>query len=140
MVILVFKLDTIELEAHILEELKSIKELVNLKEVHFVQNNSRSEEGTYIFSDQQGYHFVYSERGIETKHKVTDNLFEITFWTIDLLISSVAMELLRKNILDVGNQRQYIFEQELILYDKISLNYKKAAEIRIDEILKQNPL
>ncbi|WBF40503.1 Imm63 family immunity protein [Lactiplantibacillus plantarum] len=28
---------------------------------------------------------MYSERGTENKHNVTDNLFEITYWVIILL-------------------------------------------------------
>lgn len=135
-----YKLNTMELEVHILEVLKPIKGLLNMRETHFASNNSGSEEGTYIFSDQQGYHFVYSEKGCETKHNVTDNLFEITFWTVNSLVSSVALELLRKNIFEVENQRKYIFEQKLKLFEKIGSNYKKAAEIQIDESIKQNPL
>lgn len=135
-----FKFDTMELEMHILEELKPVKELLNLEEIHFMPNNSGSEEGIYIFSDHQGYHFVYSEKGCETKHNVTDNLFEITFWTANSLISSLALELLKRNIFEVENQRKYLFDQNLILFEKIGSNYKKAAEIYIDENLKQNPL
>ena len=135
-----FKLDTKDLGHHILNEIRPIKELVNFKELHFTKNTSGSEEGTYIFSDQQEYHFVYSERGNETKHKVTDNLFEITFWTIDSIVGSIAFDLMKKNIKEVENQRKYIFEQRLMLLEKIGTNYKKACEIEIDEILKENPL
>lgn len=134
------KLNTMELEEHILDELKPIKELLNLQDIHFAQNDSGSEEGTYIFSDHQGYHFVYSERGCETQHNVTDNLFEITFWAADSLIGSIAMELLQKNIHEVKDQRKYLFEQIRILFEKIGSNYLKAEEIRIDEILKNHPL
>ncbi len=134
------KLDTKDLESHILNEIKPIKEFINFKELHFTKNSSGSEEGIYIFSDQQGYHFVYSERGNETKHKVTDNLFEITFWTINSFVGSIAFDFMKKNIKDVENQRKYVFEQRLMLLGKIGTNYKKAGEIEIDEILKENPL
>ncbi len=135
-----FRLDTKDLEAHILKEIEPIHGLINLKEFHFTKNSLGSEEGTYIFSDQQGYHFIYSERGNETKHKLTDNLFEITFWTINSIVSSIAFDLMKKNIKKGENQRKYIFEQRLILLEKIGVNYKKAGEIEIDEILKENPL
>lgn len=135
-----FRLDTKGLEVHILKEVKPIQELANLKELFFAKNNSGSEEGTYIFSDQQGYHFVYSERGSETKHNVTDNLFEISFWTANSLVSTIALDLMKKNIKKGENQRKYIFEQRLMLLEKIGINYKKAGEIEIDEILKENPI
>lgn len=135
-----FKINTKDLEIHILQEIKPIQELVNLQELHFDKNHSGSEEGTYVFSDQQGYHYVYSERGSETKHNVTDKLFEITFWTINSLASNIAFDLLKKNIEMVENQRRYIFDKRLMLLEKVGSNYRKAGEIEIDEILKENPL
>lgn len=135
-----FKMDTKNLEIYLLKEIKPIRDLINLQDFHFEKNSPGSVEGTYIYSDQQGYHFVYSERGSETKHNVTDNLFEITFWVINSLVYSIAFDLLKKNIKKVENQRKYLFEQQLILLEKVGSNYKKAGEIEIEEILKNNPL
>lgn len=135
-----FKLDSSDLEMHILKEIEPIKEMVKSEQIHFYKNSSGSDEGIYIFSDLQGYHFVYSERGEETKHKVTDSLFEITFWVINHLVSSVALEMLKENVNKVENQRQYIFEKRLELLELVGTNYKKAGEIQISEILKDNPL
>lgn len=134
-----FRLDTKDLEAHILNEVSPIKDLIEFKELYFTKNSSGSEDGTYIFSDQQGYHFVNSERGNEIKHKVTDNLFEITFWTINYLVGIIAFDLMEKNIKKGENQRKYIFKQRINLLERIGNNYKKAGEIEIDEILKENP-
>ena len=135
-----FKLDSSDLEMHILKEIEPIKEMVKSEQIHFYKNSSGSDEGIYIFSDLQGYHFVYSERGEETKHKVTDSLFEITFWVINHLVSSVALEMLKENVNKVKDQRQYIFEKKLELLEIVGTNYKKAGEIQIIEILKDNPL
>lgn len=126
-----------DLVNHILQEISPIREMINLSSIYFFENNSGSEEGLYIFSNQKGYHFVYSERGIETTHKVTDNLFEITFWTIETLAFSSALDSLDKN---VKNQRKYIFEQELKLYELVGENYRKVGEAHINEILRYNPL
>lgn len=135
-----FKLDTLELQTHILKELEPIQDLMDLEDYHFERNSAGSREGTYIFSDEQGYHFVYSERGLETTHKVTEELFEITFWVIMPVVDSIVFDLLRKNIDSIENQRKYIYEQELLFLEKIGPNYKKAGEIRIDEKLKEDPL
>ena len=135
-----FKWDSSDLEMHILKEIEPIKEMVKSEQIHFYKNSSGSDEGIYIFSDLQGYHFVYSERGEETKHKVTDSLFEITFWVINHLVSSVALEMLKENVNKVKDQRQYIFEKKLELLEIVGTNYKKAGEIQISEILKDNPL
>lgn len=133
------RLDNESLESYILNTMKPIQDLVNLEELYFMQNHSGSAEGVYIFSDEQGYHFVYSERGSETRHKLTDNLFEITYWTIHEFVSSIAFEMLKNNISMIENQREYIFKQSLSLMEKIGPNFKKEEEIRIDELIKENP-
>lgn len=129
-----------DLENHILQEINPIREMVDLSCIYFFENTSGSEEGLYIFLNQRGYHFVYTERGIETMHKITDSLFEITFWTIKTLILSSASDLLDKNIDKVKNQGQYIVEQELKLFELVGGNYRKVGEAYISEILKENSL
>ncbi len=100
--------------------------MVDLSYIYFSDNNLGS-EGLYIFMNQQGYHFVYSERGTEITHKVTDNLFEISFWTIRALISDIESDLLKKNIGKVKNQRHYIFEQRLRLLELVREDYRKVG-------------
>jgi hypothetical protein len=79
-----------ELKNYILDKLTPIKELINWKYHNFCKNNNGSEEGLYIYSDKQGYHFVCSERGSETMHKVTDSIFEISYWTINSIVCDIA--------------------------------------------------
>ena len=126
-----------DLENHILKEISPIREMVDLSYIYFSDNNLGSEEGLYIFMNKQGYHFVYSERGKETTHNVTDNLFEITFWVIRSLIFSSVLSTLDKN---VKNQRKYIFEQELKLLELVGEDYRKVGEAHINEILRYYPL
>lgn len=140
-ILMLFKiLNNKDLENYILQEISPIREMVDLSYIYFSDNNLGSEEGLYIFMNQQGYHFVYSERGIETTHKVTDNLFEISFWTIRALISDIESDLLEKNIGKVKNQRQYIFEQRLRLLELVGEDYRKVGEAHINEILRYYPL
>jgi hypothetical protein len=39
----------------------------------------------------------------------------------------------------IEDERKFVFEQQLILLEKIGDNYKKAGEIEISEILKRCP-
>lgn len=134
----VFQLTTMELGVHITEVLTPIYSLLDLGRFYF-SSETRGAEGFYIFSDEKGYHMVYSERGCESTHKITDNLFEITFWVADALIGNIAFRSLGKDSDEMADQRKFLFEQELKLFEKLGPNYKKAAEIRIDEILKEYP-
>ena len=132
-------LTTEQLREHILQELNKIN-ISQINNYYFEKNNAGGREGTYVYSDSQGYHYVYSEKGNESKHKITDNVFDVSFWVIDSVISSLAIDYMRKNIQPGENQRKVIFAKELELLKEIGENYYKAGEIEIDEILKENPL
>lgn len=110
------------------------------EEYYFSINNSGSEEGVYIFSDEKGYHLVQSERGNETSHKLTDNKFEISFWVIKLIVRTLAIDYMRKNVKPGENQREMILKKEIELLGIAGENYLKVGEVYINEMLKENPL
>lgn len=110
------------------------------EEYYFSKNNSGSEEGVYIFSDEKGYHIVHSEKGSETSHKLTDNKFEISFWVIKLIVRTLAIDYMRKNVKPGENQREMILKKELELFGTVGKNYFKVGEVYINEMLKENPL
>lgn len=133
------QLSTTELKAHILEELKPIREYVDLQ--HFFFNDkTHGEEGCYIFSDKNGYHYVQSERGNEELHKITNELFEITFWTLHDAIIKAVFHSMPSTLQSSREQRQYMLEQEIFLLEKMGSKYKEAGETEIYEMLKENPL
>jgi hypothetical protein len=133
------KLNTEQLRKYIIQEVSKIVDILP-DNYYFQKNNSRSNEGTYIYSDKIGYHIVYSEKGSENSHKITDNEFEISFWVLNSIVRAMAIDYMRKNIKSGENQREIIFNRELELLDKAGENYRKAGEIYISEILKKNPL
>jgi hypothetical protein len=132
-------LTTKQLEEYIMTELAR-GNCVIPDTFYFVKNKIEGEDCTYIFSDKQGYHIVQSERGSEITHKLTDDIFEITFWTISMIFRTMAIKYMAKVVKPGDNQRKIIFEKELDLYKQIGDSYLKAGEIRIGEIIKNNPL
>jgi len=129
-----------ELREHILvlyENLKPYNGDCQL-DICFDENNLNS-EGLFVFSNHQGYHYLYSERGEETTHKVTDDIFEISFWIFQPVTSSIAFEFAAKNIEQKKSRRQIAFEKQLEYLDILGENFRKRGEIEIDEILKVYP-
>ena len=81
---------TEELKKIIELELKMIPNECQVDAPFFEKNTERSPEGTYVFSDSQGYHYVYSERGSESIHKITDDTFEIRYWVVSPIVFTIA--------------------------------------------------
>lgn len=136
---------TEELKTHIFRELEPIREYVDLRDLYF-DDQTHGEEGTYVFFssskdwhsrlDYAGYHFVHSERGNEELHKITDKLFEITFWTIEERVHRYAIEEACKHYSSGKEFFAYMDKITLALLAKVGPNYRKAGEIMIDELNK----
>lgn len=106
-----FKLSTEDLKIHIVERASRLGDLSRINEYNFAENNHGSADGFYIYSDGQRYHFVYSERGTENTHNVTDNLFEITYWVISSITDTLAIGYMRTHVLPNQSQRKVIFDK-----------------------------
>lgn len=132
-------LNTEQLKDYIIEVSSKVTSKLP-EEYYFSINNSGSEEGVYIFSDEKGYHLVQSERGNETSHKLTDNKFELSFWVIKLIVRTLAIEYMRKNVKPGESQRQIILKKELELLGTVGESYFKIGEVYLNETLKENPL
>lgn len=130
---------TRELEGEILKKVEILKACDEISiDFIFERNRENGKDGVYIWADNQGYHFVVSERGCELKHKVTDNVFEINFWVVYPLVSRMAFEYEYKNR-NNRNSREVAFAKMLEYLSALGVNYRKRGEIEIDEILKVNP-
>lgn len=107
--------------------------------INFDNDTQSGYEGTYVFSDKQGYHYVETERGNEIVHKVTDDVFEINYWVLEPIVSRIAFDFEAKNRLASEDSRKIVFKKKLELFSSIGKNYKKREEIEQDEILEMFP-
>ena len=108
-------------------------------DVYFANGTPNNIEGNYCYSNEYGYHYCFTERGVVTMHKTTQDLFEISFWVIKGQIFSMALEYELKNRIKGQDPRRLLFKKELQLFDLIGEDYRKQAEIDIHEILKTHP-
>jgi len=134
-------LTTKELENVIMKYIKDFEEITNRKyTINFKENMANGADGTYVFSNYQGYHYVDSERGIEITHKITDDVFEISFWTLNPYIIMISFEYERANRKKGTNSREVALNKQLELWGMLGDNFRKRGEIEVSEVLKANPL
>ena len=133
-------LTTDELKRSIKVKISELKDIKNVGDIRFEKNIKNGEDGTYIFADEQGYHYVQMERGKEQRHKVTDDVFEICFWCLYDLICIASFNYEFENRKENINSREAAFNKQLEYLSLLGDNFKKRGEIEISEILKAHPL
>lgn len=136
-------LTTKEIKEKVLEKIKILKKSqknnLDIEHIYFGEGNFQNREGISVFSNVKGYHVIYTERGKEMRHLVTDNLFELMYWIFRDIIFSIASEYEKKNRIKNQDFRRVIFMKEIELFSIIDTNLAKRCEIEIDEILKIAP-
>lgn len=128
-------LTTKELENYVREKIN----LLNINSIgpHYFDEQTHGEEGVYVYSNSNGYHYVISERGSETQHKITDSVFEITFCTLEGIVSEISYHSVPKDV--QGDKRRYVFNKMIELLARVGDNYKQAGELAIEEHLRIAP-
>lgn len=134
-----------ELRHHINKVYSNVESLAEKDEVYmqlnvaFENEMPRGMEGIYCYSDVDGYHYRYVERGVVQKHDITQSLFEITYWVIEPQILSMAVKYERKHRINNQDSRRIMFEKELQFFEILGDDYKQKAENDINKILEEHP-
>jgi hypothetical protein len=140
-----FYLDTKGLEKYINDIFSRLKPIADEYEIFkelnicFSETTPLNYQGVYCYSDKKGYHYCCTERGEVTLNNRTHSLFEITYWAIESPVFNMASDYEKKNRVHGQDFRRVIFQKELELFEELGGNYRKRAEIDIDEILAVAP-
>ncbi|MEL7607684.1 hypothetical protein SDC9_50958 [bioreactor metagenome] len=49
-------------------------------DISFSTGTPQNKEGVYCYSDENGYHYCYTERGKVSMHKITKDFFELSYF------------------------------------------------------------
>lgn len=137
-------LSTYELELYIkekyLEKLKIfLKEDVKLEGVFFDIGYDNSPEGTYVYTNENGYNYLFTEKGKIREHQTTNEIFQITYWVIDQSIFSIALKYATHNR-DYGMDfRRKLFEKEREVWFFLDNEGYNQKCYEIENVLKENP-
>lgn len=137
-------LDDRSLEQYIRSQYAKIQSIAERMQVYRPQNdifheNTASEDGSYCFSDQAGYHYRVIERGAVITDIVTEDLREITYLVLSNEIFWMAAEYEVKHRIEGQDFRRLLFETELILWNAIGEYYAKRALKKIKNTLQEAP-
>ena len=117
----------------------SLRKTIKLTNVFFVKGNGNSQEGTYVYTNEKGYNYLFTEKGKIQKHEVTMELFQIVYWVMDKVVFSAALKYATENRVQNRDFRRILFEKEKELWNILD---KKGYEMKcseIQEILHENP-
>lgn len=108
-------------------------------DVYFGPSRPQNSEGAFAFTDEFGYHYAFSEKGKVRIHKVSDDIFDASYWILSDQVFNMALEYAKYHQIPGRDFRRVLFAKELELFKSLGPNYVKRAEIAIDEILKREP-
>ncbi|MDE5985432.1 MAG: immunity 63 family protein [Eubacterium sp.] len=132
-------LSTGELEMVIKKRIKEKLPNSNLDSIMFCVGHDNSIEGTYIFSDENAYHFVFTEKGRICEHKILNSVDDVLWYVLDNIIFDISLEYAKKNHIDGMDFRRPLFEKEIELFSIFGKEFKKRKLDEICSVLENNP-
>lgn len=138
-------LPTAEFQRYILTKYESLRksasddEIFEELDVYFGEGTPGNAEGSYAFSDELGYHYAFTEKGRVSSHRISEDLFDVSYWIFTDQIFKMALNYATEHQQPNQDFRSVLFAKELELFGALGDNYLKRAQIAMDETLKDNP-
>lgn len=130
---------TIELKRYIINQIENKIGSVDWRKINFAEGNENSAEGTYIFSRDNVYHILFTEKGKVREDKITTDEKEVIRSILDIVSFDIAMEFAISNREKNKDFRRKLFEKEVEIYSLFGETFEKSKKREIEEILKENP-
>ena len=130
---------TIELKRYIINQIENKIGSVDWRKINFAEGNENSAEGTYIFSRDNVYHILFTEKGKVREDKITTDEKEVIRSVLDIVSFDIAMEFAISNTEKNKDFRRKLFEKEVEIYSLFGETFEKSKKREIEEILKENP-
>lgn len=105
----------------------------------FDKPKSANLEGTYVFSDNEMYHYVFIERGKVGFYNRYTKLVDIYYAVIKDLIAPIAKDYEFKNRNRGQDFRRIWFSKELVLWALFGEELYNKAKREIDAIILNHP-
>lgn len=108
-------------------------------DVNFGLGTPNNREGVYAYSDADGYHYAFTEKGCVASHQTSDNLFDVSYWIIKDHVSQMASRFAARHRKPDEDFRRTLFSKELELLNLVGPEYAKKRAEEIQGILAVNP-
>ncbi|MEM9859817.1 MAG: Imm63 family immunity protein [Bacteroidota bacterium] len=121
-------------------QIASAAELINApKNLLPSYDRPRQDAHPYIEVDSLGYHFIISERFIELERRTTNDINDLIYWVLDGITHEMAVRKELKYRKEREDFRRQLFEIQVDLMEKVSIDYAKRLKKKISEILNVSP-
>jgi len=130
---------TIELEQYVTNQIENKIGNVDWINIKFVEGNENCIEGTYIFSREDGYHILFTEKGKIKEEIITTDEKEVVGSVLDIVSFDIAMEYAMNNREKNKDFRRNLFKKEIEIYALFGDEFENNKKREIEEILKENP-
>lgn len=126
--------------AEIKQKVDTLAEKINAPE-YALPTYGWSEQSArpHIEVNEQGYHFIVSERGEENRHETTSDLDELLYYIFDSATFEIACPYEAKHRKRGQDFRRGLFAYQELLIGKISDGFKDRLHQRHAEVLKNYP-
>lgn len=132
-------LNTEDLRKEIVNCIDRVLPNCDLSRINFKICSNYSPEGEYIFSLDNKYHYVFTEKGKIRIHKEFETVEEVLQEVINEIVFEIALDYATKNKIPGVDFRRKLFAKEIELCSKFGNEFKEKREKEVNEILKNNP-
>ena len=100
---------------HLLTYMGETEDLYGKRGIHYREESTNDYEGTFIYSDVKGYHYVYMDKNSVRAHQLTQDLFDISYWVLDDYVyhyaSDYSVDIYKNLVLDGVNAYQGMYDE-----------------------------
>lgn len=122
------------------KRVKELAKLVNAPQYLIkVSNNPSWMGGKYVEIDDQGYHYIGSERGEVYEKNSTNNIRELLYWILKDITSEIASDYELSNRIPYVDSRRLWFNKWIELMGMIDPEFSQRLSVEIDKILEEHP-
>lgn len=100
---------------HLLTYMGETEDLYGKRGIYYREESTNYYEGTFIYSDVKGYHYVYMDKNSVRAHQLTQDLFDISYWVLDDYVyhyaSDYSVDIYKNLVLDGVNAYQGMYDE-----------------------------
>lgn len=108
-------------------------------DVYFDVGTPKGIDGSFCYSDNQGYHFGVSDRGRQRANITTNSLKELAFVVLEEEIFWVAHDYEKQHRIEGQDSRRLLFQKIIQYWNVIGEEYADLARKDIKKILDKAP-
>jgi len=132
-------LSTEELKKYICKEVKDRIGNVSSSSLFFAEGTDNSAEGTYIFSKDNEYHILFTEKGKIRSDIVTNEERDVLWNIVGIFSRKIAMDYAIQNRKNGKDFRRALFEKEKEIFAMFGMDFALRKNEEIENILREYP-